>query len=140
MKLFHFLGFKGKHHAKPLVIVDFELIDDTFYLSIINASPKPAYDVCVFFDSPIMGHHATRNIANLPTVKKIPFLPPFKQIQLFIDPIEVFFHHNFEEQYDSETHYKDHKGCQYKDRNIHKMDLYKNLPNKSHIKFLMETS
>lgn len=138
MSLFKRLFRKKKRKGRPRVIVDFVLEKEVFYLSILNGSAQGAYDVCVVFDVPVLGHNGTKNITELPIVKNIPYLAPFKSIQLFIDPIDLFFTHLQQGEVEIETHYKDRKNCAYKDKNKHDLNIYKGLPANSRVCFLIE--
>ena len=124
----------------PKVIVDFSLLEGGLYLVVINASTQPAYDVGVRFSQSFKGHHGSVDVTRLPILKSIPCLAPYKRIQIFIDPVEVFFYFNQLDKLTIQVQYKD-KGPNkkvHREKNVHDLSIYHQLPPNTRIDFLID--
>ncbi len=123
-------------YLQPNVLVDFIVKEEALYLSIYNLSYKPAYEVRTEFGRPLMGNNGSKNIAKLPLIKNIPYLAPQKKIELFVDPLSVFFYHLKQKDLSIRVNYKDEAKKEFEQKTVHNFDIYKDLPTNSSVNFI----
>ena len=120
--------FGSGREKDPLIITDFCLVDGGLYLDIINVSDIPAHNVCHECSHPIPSVGGSRNLAELPVMRNVPFMAPRKHIRLFVDPIETFLHFWQEEQLRIRTIYKSPQGASCRMDSVHDPRILGGLP------------
>ena len=132
------LNVQRSTQGSPKVVVDFVLKEGGLYLIVMNASDDPVFEVGLKFDHPLKGIHGSQDLTKLPILRQLTYLAPAKRIQIFIDPIEVFFHFN---KWGKLTIYIQYKGADkkvYKERNIYDLNIYRQLPPQTRVDFFQE--
>lgn len=69
----------------PHVILDVVFEDGLLFLSLRNIGARPAVQVSVRFDRPIVGLEGEREISALPLFTNLEFLAPGREIRTFLD-------------------------------------------------------
>ena len=73
------------------VLLDFEFEKGLFFISIKNYSDAPVFDVKVSFKPGFTGHGGSSKIHALSLFKGISFMPPGKEIRIFMDSSHAYF-------------------------------------------------
>lgn len=115
--------------SAPNVSVDFRLKDEMVFLLIQNFSSEAAHDVQISFnrDWLIIGD---RSLKGLNVFSKLRYLAPYREIEVFLNPVERFFR----QLEDAETiieinlAFRDNGRKQYKTRITHDLAIYQDLP------------
>lgn len=113
----------------PNPSVDFRLKEERVFLLIQNFSPQAAHDVNISFSQDLL-INGDRSLEGLSIFSKLRYLAPYKEIEIFLDPVERFFR----QLEDAETVIEvglDFWGSdrkQYKTRITHDLTIYQDLP------------
>ena len=115
--------------SAPNVSVDFRLKDGMVFLLIQNFSSQAAHDVQISFnrDLLIIGD---QSLKALTIFSQLRYLAPYREIEVFLDPVERFF----QQLEDAETvieislGFRSNGRKQYKTRITHDLAIYQDLP------------
>ena len=127
--------FQPRRQRCPNVLVDFSVKEAGIYLTIYNLSPHPACQLCIQFDQPLKYFNGCKDLSIHPIIQEISYLAPFKSIELFLDPIDIFFYHLKVDHLCIDWRYEDERGHCFQRQNIHDLKIYRNLPVHSRIEF-----
>jgi len=112
----------------PEVIVDFVFENGLFFISIQNIGTGSAQNISIKFDKHFKGLNGLTEISTLPVFRSIGFMPPGKEIRLFLDKSDAYFKRKEPETVSMKIHYQDRKGKSYSESITHHLGIYKNLP------------
>ena len=112
---------------KPEVIVDFIFDNGLFFISVENIGAKPAYKVSTKFDKEIVGVEGKKKISELALFKCIEFLPPKKQIKIFLDSSASYFGRNEPLIISTQISYQNSRQKRYFNKIDHNLEIYKEI-------------
>ncbi len=119
----------------PNVIVDFTLDTTNLFLIIKNSSDVEATNVKIIFNRAIILSHKknkkgdTALLNELPVFSRLRYLPPQKEIRVFIDQMDAFYTNNKLLMYILNIQYSDISNKKkYKKIIRHDLSIYKNFP------------
>ena len=113
----------------PNVVVDFDLEEGLLFFRIENASDYEASQIKISSNRNIYALQKRKTLNKLPIFNNLLYLPPRKEIKIFVDQIDSFFRYNKTPHYRFKINYKDVTGKQAFAKSIfHNLDIYKDLP------------
>ena len=119
--------FKEFFCPKPEVIVDFIFDNGLLFISVENIGAKPAYKVSTKFDKEIVGVEGGKKISELALFKCIEFLPPQKQIKIFLDSSSSYFSRNEPVRISSQISYENSRRKRFFNKIDHNLEIYKEI-------------
>jgi hypothetical protein len=119
--------FKEFFCPKPEVIVDFIFDNGLLFISVENIGAKPAYKVSTKFDKEIVGVEGKKKISELALFKCIEFLPPKKQIKIFLDSSASYFSRNEPLIISAQISYENSRQKRYFNKIDHNLEIYKEI-------------
>jgi hypothetical protein len=96
--------------ADPDVILDVVFEDGLFYLALRNIGARPARDVTVSFDEPIVGLAGREEVSALALFRGVPFLAPGREIRTLLDASAAYFARGAPERITARVSYRDARG------------------------------
>ena len=119
--------FKEFFCPKLEVIVDFIFDNGLLFISVENIGAKPAYKVSTKFDKEIVGVDGKKKISELALFKRIEFLPPQKQIKIFLDSSASYFSRNEPLIISAQISYENSRQKKYFNKIDHNLEIYKEI-------------
>jgi hypothetical protein len=127
---------RGGTDYRPYVILDFIYDKGLFYITIRNIGKRSAFKVSVHFDKDFNGVEGRKEISKLPIFTNIEFMPPDKEISLFLDSSFSYFSRGEPTKIDTKITFQNYEGRKYEFRMMHDLGVYKEL---GYIKRVQET-
>lgn len=120
---------KGKRTPALLypLIIDFEIDASTVYLLIKNIGNTALLNLKIKPSTAIFGLEGTKNLSELNIFKEIKYLAPLKEIKIFIDGYDSFFHHLKKTLIEFHITYQDEYKTIFKTKISHDLNIYTDL-------------
>ena len=117
---------KTRTMASPVtsVVVDFDIDASTVFIVIKNLGTSAAIDLRIKPSAPILGLEGKKDLRKLNLFKEIKYLAPLKEIRIFVDSYNSFFHNLKNTQITFALTYKDNNKKSYKEKIIHDLKIY----------------
>lgn len=112
----------------PEVILDVTFKDGLFFITLKNIGQGPAYKVRTEFDREIYGCEGTIKINSLALFKQIEFLPPSKEITIFLDMAYSYFKGKQPNLISATITYLDTQKHKHASQVKHNLEIYKRFP------------
>jgi hypothetical protein len=113
--------------GRPEVIVDVVFEDGLFFLSVANIGDRPAVNVRTTFSRKLVGLGGTKDVAELPLFRNIPFLAPGKEIRTLLDTAPSWFARARSNALTARVTYTDPEKKPYKGSMTHDLEIYRDL-------------
>ncbi len=114
-------------NRRPDVVVDFELREGCFFVSVRNIGRAPARSVRVEFAPPFTGLGGEKEVTKLPLFHDLTYLAPGRRIETFVDTSVSYFLREQPTRMKVIVHYRDRQGHEYMDRFEHNLEIYRDL-------------
>jgi len=111
----------------PEVILDVVFEDGLLFLSLRNIGVRPAVNVSVRFDRPIVGLEGEREISALPLFTDLEFLAPGREIRTFLDRSASYFGRGQPERIAATIRYRDTAGRRHAAVIHHDLGIYREI-------------
>lgn len=112
---------------QPDVILDFVFDAGLLFVSIQNIGERPALNVSVAFDRPLVGLGGTKKISDLALFKNVAFLAPRKAIAAFLDTSEAYFARNEPTKISARIIFHSSEGRAYAREIRHDLEIYREI-------------
>lgn len=114
---------------QPYVSVDFQIRNELVILVIQNFSALAAHDVKIQFSRNLM-ILGEKKLSSLSVFSKLRYLAPFREIEIYLDPVERFFAQLEEKDtlLDVSIIYQDDRQKKYQQQITHDLAIYQDLP------------
>jgi hypothetical protein len=112
---------------RPEVIVDVEFDHGLLHLVIRNIGERPALDVVTTFNRKLLGLGGTKDVAELPLFRKIPFLAPGREIRTLLDSAGAWFGRRGATKITARVTYRDAEGEEYRGTMVHDLEIYREI-------------
>jgi hypothetical protein len=109
------------------VVVDFELRDGCFFLSVRNIGRAPARSVRVEFSPRFTGVGGEKKVTELPLFHDLSYLAPDRRIETFVDTSASYFQREQPTRMKVTIRYHDRDGAEYVDRFEHNLEIYREI-------------
>ena len=110
------------------MIVEFLFESGVLYISIKNIGARPAVNVAVKFNKPLIGLNGTRKISELAVFRNIEFLGPGREIVLLLDSCSSYFKRKQPTRVSASISYRDLEKRPYEMTIKHDLEIYRELP------------
>jgi hypothetical protein len=110
------------------VILDVIFADGLLFLAVRNIGLRPAHDVTVTFDRPLIGLGGTCEVSALPLFRSLEFLAPGREIFALLDSSASYFAGGQPERFSARVAYRDERGRRRMSTAAHDLGIYKTLP------------
>ena len=107
--------------------MDFIFDEGLFHISIKNIGDRPAFKVSIRFDKKIVGVEGTKEISALPLFRNIEFLPPKKEIVIFLDTSASYFSRGQPTKISARISYRDFRGKKHETTIKHDLEIYREI-------------
>jgi hypothetical protein len=118
---------QGVPAPQPDVILDFLFDAGLLFVSIQNIGERPALNVSVEFDRPLVGLGGRRQISDLPLFKNLEFLAPRKAITAFLDTAGAYFARREPTKIFARIAFHDSEGRAYGREIRHDLEIYREI-------------
>lgn len=115
------------HPGGPEVILDVVFEEGLLFLSLRNIGARPAVNVSVRFDRPIVGVEGEREISALPLFSNLAFLAPGREIRTFLDRSASYFGRGQPERITATIRYRDTAGRRHVAVIPHDLGVYREI-------------
>lgn len=113
---------------RPEVIVEFLFEDGLLFISVKNIGARPAANVTVKFNKPLIGLNGAKDISALALFRNIEFLGPGREIVSFLDSSSSYFKRKQPTRISASITYRDLEKRSYEMKIKHDLEIYRDLP------------
>jgi hypothetical protein len=113
--------------GRPEVIVDVDVREGLFSISIRNIGSRPALAVKTTFDKPFTGLGGRKDIAGMRVFKSVAFMAPGKVFEQFVDPLAAYAARRQPMVITATVTYRDRNGHKYEETMTHDLRVYMEL-------------
>jgi len=113
---------------RPEVIVEFLFESGLLYISIKNIGARPAINVAVKFNKPLIGLNGAKDISALALFRNIEFLGPGREIVSLLDSSSSYFKRKQPTKVSASISYRDLEKRPYETTIKHDLEIYRELP------------
>jgi hypothetical protein len=110
------------------VILDVEFEHGLFFLVLENLGDAPAHAVRVRFGAPLHGLGGERRVDRLRLFRRLAFLPPRRQLRVFLDRSSLFFARDEPTEIEARVSWRTDDGERRARTIRHDLDAYRDFP------------
>ncbi len=118
---------RGIPHAAPEVLLDVECEDGCLILVLINVGNRPAFEVRVDFDPPIVGLDGGKVISDLSVFHRLQLLRAGREIRVFLDSAPLFFARGDAIRFEASVSWRNRRGRVFSAKYPHDLEVYRDL-------------
>jgi hypothetical protein len=110
--------------GRPEVILDVEVRDGLFSITLRNIGPRPALAVTTRFDPPLTALGGTKTLAALRVFRELAFMAPGKAFEQFVDPLAAYVARQAPLRFTATITYRDRDDRAYEESMTHDLRVY----------------